>query len=334
MHCEPSIKIQNLSGTGSIALVGHPNVGKSALFHQLTGQRVIVSNYPGTTVEVTRGSARALPGVPLVDTPGVITLPANSEDEKVTERVLLLEPLQAILQVGDAKNLRRTLLLTCQLAEMGVPLVLALNMTDEARLRGIQLDHAGLAGTLGIQIVPTAAIHRQGVDELTLALQQAQISQLQIDYSPEIEQAIARFSAILAATALPQSPPISLRSLALLWLGDDPVIAEWLDSASGRKIAARSYPLCASPCSRRLARPPPGASSQPVSPGSSVWPKLPSWKPAPVRSDGPPGSASSPPTPSGAGSSWPASCTHFIGLWAFLAQACWSTSWRKTCSGR
>ena len=88
MHCEPSVDIQNLSGDGSIALVGHPNVGKSALFHQLTGQRVIVSNYPGTTVEVTRGSARAFPGVPLVDTPGVITLPACSEDEKVTERVL------------------------------------------------------------------------------------------------------------------------------------------------------------------------------------------------------------------------------------------------------
>lgn len=229
MHCEPSINIETLSGAGSIALVGHPNVGKSALFHQLTGQRVIVSNYPGTTVEVTRGSARALPGVPLVDTPGVITLPANSEDEKVTERVLLLEPLQAILQVGDAKNLRRTLLLTCQLAEMGMPLVLALNMTDEARLRGIQLDHDCIAAALGIQIVPTAAIHRQGVDEVTLALQQAQTPQLQIAYPPEIEQALARFSTVVGES-LPQRPPISLRSLALLWLGDDPVVKEWLEA--------------------------------------------------------------------------------------------------------
>lgn len=229
MHCEPSINIETLSGAGSIALVGHPNVGKSALFHQLTGQRVIVSNYPGTTVEVTRGSARALPGVPLVDTPGVITLPANSEDERVTERVLLLEPLQAILQVGDAKNLRRTLLLTCQLAEMGMPLVLALNMTDEARLRGIQLDHDCIAAALGIQIVPTAAIHRQGVDEVTLALQQAQTPQLQIAYPPEIEQALTRFSTVVGES-LPQRPPISLRSLALLWLGDDPVVKEWLEA--------------------------------------------------------------------------------------------------------
>ena len=226
--CETSADLQNLSGDGSIALVGHPNVGKSALFHQLTGQRVIVSNYPGTTVEVTRGSARAFPGVPLVDTPGVITLPACSEDEKVTERVLLREPLQAILQVGDAKNLRRTLLLTCQLAEMGVPLVLALNMTDEANLRGIQLDLASLAASLDIQVVPTAAIHRQGVDELTLALQHAHTPQLQISYPPEIEQAIDRFSAVLSASPA-QRLPVSLRSLALLWLGDDPVIKEWLD---------------------------------------------------------------------------------------------------------
>jgi ferrous iron transport protein B len=234
MHCEPTANVENLSGTGSIALVGHPNVGKSALFLQLTGQRVIVSNYPGTTVEVTRGSARALPGVPLVDTPGVITLPANSEDEKVTERVLLLEPLQAILQVGDAKNLRRTLLLSCQLAEMGVPLVLALNMTDEARLRGIQLDHASLAEALGIQIVPTAAIHRQGVDEVTLALQQACTTQFQIAYAPEIEQVIERFSARLEE-CVSQRPLISPRSLALLWLGDDPVIKEWLDTQLDEK---------------------------------------------------------------------------------------------------
>jgi len=240
MHCEPSVNIQNLSIAGSIALVGHPNVGKSAVFHQLTGQRVIVSNYPGTTVEVTRGSARALPGTPLVDTPGVVALPANSEDEKVTERVLLLEPLQAILQVGDAKNLRRTLLLTCQLAEMGVPLVLALNMSDEARLRGIQLDHLSLAAALGITIVPTAAIHRQGMNELTQALQQAQSPHFQIDYPVEIEQAIQQFTA-LVEQAISQRPVMSPRSLALLWLGNDPVVAEWLsanlDNASLQKLS-------------------------------------------------------------------------------------------------
>ena len=142
---------------GSIALVGQPNVGKSALFHQLTGQRTVVSNYPGTTVEMMRGMTRLQPGQPLVDTPGVITFPCQSEDEQVTERVLLDEPLSAILQVGDAKNLRRTLLMALQLSEMGLPMLLALNMSDEADARGVQVDVAGLASRLGIPVVATVA---------------------------------------------------------------------------------------------------------------------------------------------------------------------------------
>ena len=163
MNCHNPTIDEFAAGTGSIALIGHPNVGKSALFHRLTGQRVVVSNYPGTTVEVSRGEVRALPGVLLVDTPGLIALPAQSDDEKVTEQVLLTEPLRALLQVGDAKNLRRTLLLTCQLAEMGLPLVLALNMTDEAVRRGIRLDYRALARAFGVQVTPTAAVHGHGI---------------------------------------------------------------------------------------------------------------------------------------------------------------------------
>src|SRR5680860_256315 len=104
---------------GSIVLVGHPNVGKSVLFKRLTGRYVTVSNFPGTTVEVIRGAARSLPGVAVVDTPGVISLPAHSEDEEATTQVLLSEPVRTLIQVGDGKNLRRTLLLSAHLAEMG-----------------------------------------------------------------------------------------------------------------------------------------------------------------------------------------------------------------------
>ena len=136
--------------SGSIALIGHPNVGKSVLFQRLTGRYANVSNYPGTTVEVTRGAAQFQPGVAIIDTPGVASLPASSEDEQVTARVLLQGPLQAIGQVGDAKNLRRTLLLTTQLAEMGLPMARALNMMDEARSRGVSIDSAALAALLGV----------------------------------------------------------------------------------------------------------------------------------------------------------------------------------------
>ncbi len=132
MHSHTTASLEIDSAGSAVALIGHPNVGKSVIFQRLTGQHAVVSNYPGTTVEVTRGATRAPAEFELIDTPGVIAFPPHSEDEQVTERVLLDEPLKAVLQVGDGKNLRRTLLLTVQLAEMGLPLVLALNMMDEA----------------------------------------------------------------------------------------------------------------------------------------------------------------------------------------------------------
>jgi len=106
-----------------VILVGNPNVGKSVLFNLLTNLYVTVSNYPGTTVELARGSATHFADTAVIDTPGVITLPSRTEDEQVTAQVLLYEPLRTIIQVGDAKNLRRTLQLTLQLAEMGIPLI-------------------------------------------------------------------------------------------------------------------------------------------------------------------------------------------------------------------
>ena len=129
----------------AILLVGHPNVGKSVLFHRLTGAYVNVSNYPGTTVEVTRATARFDASAELLDTPGVLALPSRSDDERATMRALLNEDMRTLIQVGDAKNLRRTLNLTALLAELGVPMVMALNMTDEAKARGVTVDAGALA---------------------------------------------------------------------------------------------------------------------------------------------------------------------------------------------
>ncbi|HEY6912990.1 MAG TPA: FeoB small GTPase domain-containing protein, partial [Myxococcales bacterium] len=142
--------------TRTAILVGNPNVGKSALFGALTGRYVTVSNYPGTTVEVTRGS-----GVlgkrewHVLDTPGANGLLPASEDEQATRDILLAEREFVVLQVCDAKNLTRGLLMTAQLAEAGVPLVLALNMSDEAAGRGIRIDVSRLAAELGIPVVET-----------------------------------------------------------------------------------------------------------------------------------------------------------------------------------
>ena len=139
----------------AILLVGHPNVGKSVLFHRLTGAYVNVSNYPGTTVEVTRATARFDASAELLDTPGVLALPSRSDDERATMRALLGEPVRCLVQVGDAKNLRRTLTLSALLAELGVPMVLALNMHDEAAARGVTVDIAELAEELGAPVLAT-----------------------------------------------------------------------------------------------------------------------------------------------------------------------------------
>jgi ferrous iron transport protein B len=227
MQCHNTAQAATVSSGGSIALVGHPNVGKSVLFNLLTGQHVAISNYPGTTVEVARGTARALADMLLVDTPGVVTFPPHSEDEQVTARVILNESPQVILQVGDAKNLRRTLLLTVQLAEMGLPLVVALNMMDEAMARGVRVDDRQLARRLNIQVVPTTAIHAEGVDALTVAVRSASACHLSIEYPQVVEAMLAEFERQLAASGLANCP-ISPRSLGLLWLCSDVVSDQWL----------------------------------------------------------------------------------------------------------
>ncbi len=207
-----------------IALLGQHNVGKSVLFHRLTGRYATVSNYAGTTVEVARGVAHRLAGATIVDTPGILTLPSRTEDEQATADVLLREPLSAIVQVGDAKNLRRVLPLTLQLAEAGVPLVLALNMIDEASDRGIGIDHARLQERLGLPVVPTIATRGSGVDALAAAVASAQSSSLSVSYPAEIEAAVAEIGPLLPRAS------IAPRAVALLWLCRDPAVERWLEA--------------------------------------------------------------------------------------------------------
>ena len=219
----------------AIALVGNPNVGKSVLFHRLTGAYVNVSNYPGTTVEVARAAARFDAAIDLVDTPGVLTLPARSDDERATMRALLHEPLRAVIQVGDAKNLRRTLTLTALLAELGVPAVLALNMHDEAGARGVTVDAPTLSDALGIPVVPTVATGGEGIAQLTHQLAQARRLQPLLHYDATAEAAIAELAAWIAARA--PHPRLAARGLAILYLGQDSEVEAWLRETAGDACA-------------------------------------------------------------------------------------------------
>lgn len=227
-HNNPAIPVNEI-----IALVGQPNVGKSVIFHHLTGRYVTVANYPGTTVEVTRGAARAIPKTMVIDTPGVITFPSHTEDECVTANLLLNEHLRAIIQVGDAKNLRRTLLLAIQLAEMGIPIALALNMMDEAEERGVTIDHRLLSEHLTIPVIPTIATQGKGIEELINEIQKTHVHPFQLHYPHEIENGLSEIEPLL-----PDSP-IALRALGLLWLTEDPAAETWIQEHTNPEIFDR-----------------------------------------------------------------------------------------------
>ena len=150
-----------------IALVGAPNVGKSVLFNRLTGRYAAVSNYPGTTVEITRGEA--LSGqmvVEVVDTPGTYGLLPITGEEAVTRRLLWEEEFCLLLHVVDTKNLERALPLTLMLMEAGFRLILVLNMYDEAERLKMALDCGELSRRLDIPVVATVGTRGWGLVEL------------------------------------------------------------------------------------------------------------------------------------------------------------------------
>ena len=217
--------------SNAILLVGHPNVGKSVLFHRLTGAYVNVSNYPGTTVEVTRATARFDTTAELLDTPGVLALPSRSDDERATMRALLHEPTRCLIQVGDAKNLRRTLTLTALLAELGLPMVLTLNMHDEATARGVIVDLPALAEELDIPVQATVATGGEGISQLGELIAHARCPDRLLRYDDALETAIVELTA--AITRLAPHPRLAARGLAILYLGADSAVAEWLQENSG-----------------------------------------------------------------------------------------------------
>src|SRR3972149_6872922 len=142
---------EGMSGLPKVALVGSPNVGKSVTFGRLTGVYVTVSNYPGTTVEVTRGRGRlGEKECEIVDTPGMYGLLPISEEERVARSILFDERPAVVVHVVDAKNLDRMLPLTLQLVEAELPVILNLNMMDEAERLGMSIDIEKLEEELGI----------------------------------------------------------------------------------------------------------------------------------------------------------------------------------------
>src|SRR5665647_2513385 len=161
-----------------IVLAGNPNTGKSVFFNALTGLYVDVSNFPGTTVEVLQGRW----GDDLVvDTPGIYGVSAFNDEERVARDIIVQADL--VLNVVDAVHLERDLFLTLQLIDMGLPMVVVLNMMDEAEAQGIAIDIPLLEQTLGVPVVPTAAVEGRGIASVKDALPQARQGTPPVSYT-------------------------------------------------------------------------------------------------------------------------------------------------------
>jgi ferrous iron transport protein B len=166
---------QGVSDPVRVALLGLPNTGKSTLFNALTGGHAQIANWPGLTMELEWG---ALPadsrGVPydLVDLPGIHDLSGSSEDEAVVQRFLRNSPPDLVLLVLNASQISSQLRLLLQIRALGIPLVAALNMSDEAQRFGIAIDHRGLSTALGLPVLPVSAKRRQGIREVLAQVHQ------------------------------------------------------------------------------------------------------------------------------------------------------------------
>jgi ferrous iron transport protein B len=204
----------------TIAIAGNPNCGKSALFNALTGIRQTTGNWPGVTVERKAGRCTIDDReVTVVDLPGIYSFDAESVDETVTRDYLLSRDADLIINVIDAANLERNLYFTVQLLEMGVPLVVALNMMDVARKRGIDIDADELSRRLGCQVVPIVATSGEGMSALKaqiLAVADAQSPPgYPLAFDEVVEQAVDQLLPMLEA-----EPEANRRWLALKLLED------------------------------------------------------------------------------------------------------------------
>ncbi|MCM2358640.1 MAG: ferrous iron transport protein B [Geobacteraceae bacterium] len=213
-----------------VALVGNPNVGKSVLFNALTGAYVTVSNYPGTSVEVARGNA-VIEGVTceIIDTPGMYSILPITEEERVAREILLNESPDVVIHVLDARNLERMLAMTIQLIEAGLPVVLVVNIMDEAERMGLELDIPLLREKLGIPVIGAATAKKRGLPEIRRAIAGYDRGHHAVfGYSRRLEQDIAEVASLLNGRYA-----LSGKALALLLLQRDEEVAALIKRTEG-----------------------------------------------------------------------------------------------------
>ncbi|MDD2966779.1 MAG: ferrous iron transport protein B [Desulfovibrionaceae bacterium] len=210
--------------TATVALIGNPNCGKSTLFNALTGSRQHVGNYPGITVEKHEGLLHTHKHeITLVDLPGTYSLTAFSEDELVARNFLIESKPDAVITVLDATNLERSTYLVLQIQELGVPVIVVLNMMDEVRRKGIGIDLARLSALLKSPVVEIVARTGEGKERLLTEICKAldekpQAPDILLSYGNDLDPVLVNMQERIQASTLPPLPP---RWLAVKYLEED-----------------------------------------------------------------------------------------------------------------
>lgn len=209
---------EDTTGLKNVCIVGSPNVGKSVLFNALTGRRVIVSNYPGTTVEISKGVGTiGSEKYGIIDTPGMYSLFPITEEERVARSILWKDKPEVVIHVVDAKNLERMLSLTLQLIEADLPVILVLNIMDEAEKLGINIDFEALSAELGIPVLGTVFTSGRGLEKLKQEiLSYSKKKEADIKYDVKIEFVIEMIKSKLMCDYT-----LSKRAIALFLLQGD-----------------------------------------------------------------------------------------------------------------
>mgnify|MGYP005856334631 FL=1 len=219
----------------TILLVGNPNIGKSVLFNSITGLGVTVSNYPGTTVDFTEGRSKFKKfDFRIVDLPGTYSLSANSADQAVSRnKILELRGASIIVNVIDASNLERNLILTIELLELEVPFIICLNMIDEAEKKGLKINYSKLEEIIGVPVVPTIAVRGQGIERLIKTAISALNGELclkpmKVRLGRDIEKKISKLIKILDESAFSGILNLPGREISIKLLEKDPSTMEYL----------------------------------------------------------------------------------------------------------
>ena len=204
MHCHQlGININIPKGARKIVLAGNPNVGKSVFFNAFTGLYVDVSNYPGTTLEISYGF---LGKDVVIDTPGVYGISSFNDEERIARDIILSADL--VINIVDAVHLERDLFLTQQIIDTGVPTVVAMNMVDEAQHMGISIDLDLLSDLLGVPVVPTVATKKVGLDKLRLSIELARRGNVDYVLDEKLKSMLDRVGSQGEALLIMEGDPI------------------------------------------------------------------------------------------------------------------------------